>query len=49
MELLKADGITQGCKVVACPRLGGSQPDYCRSRTVTRGEMAPFIVRTFGL
>jgi hypothetical protein len=39
MEQLKAENITQGC--------GGG--NYCPLGTVTRGEMAPFIVRTFGL
>jgi hypothetical protein len=49
MEQLKADNITQGCGSGNCPRLGGVQPNYCPTGTVTRGEMAPFIVRTFGL
>jgi S-layer family protein len=49
MEQLKADGITQGCASVPCARLGGIQPDYCPANTVTRGEMASFIVRAFGL
>jgi hypothetical protein len=49
MEQLKADNITQGCGSGNCPRLGGIQPNYCPTGTVTRGEMAPFIVRTFGL
>jgi hypothetical protein len=49
MEQLKTDNITQGCGSVPCPRLGGTQPNYCPTGTVTRGEMAPFIVRTFGL
>jgi hypothetical protein len=49
MEQLKADNITQGCGSVSCPRLGGTQPNYCPTGIVTRGEMAPFIVRTFGL
>jgi CSLREA domain-containing protein len=50
MEQLKADGITQGCASAPCARLGGSiEPDYCPTGTVTRGEMASFIVRAFGL
>lgn len=49
MELLKADGITQGCESVPCARRGDIEPDYCPSGTVNRGEMAPFIVRAFGL
>lgn len=49
MEQLKADGITQGCTSGPCARLGGIQPDYCPTNTVTRGEMARFIVRAFGL
>ena len=50
MEQLKADNITQGCGSGPCARLGGgTKPSYCPGGTVTRGEMAPFIVRTFGL
>jgi hypothetical protein len=49
MEQLKADNITQGCGSGPCPRLGATSPTYCPTGTVTRGEMAPFIVRTFGL
>jgi hypothetical protein len=49
MEQLKLDNITQGCGSAPCARLGGVQPNYCPTGTVTRGEMAPFIVRTFGL
>ncbi|MGE5278482.1 MAG: carboxypeptidase regulatory-like domain-containing protein, partial [Acidobacteriota bacterium] len=50
MEQLKADNITQGCGSGPCARLGGGvTPNYCPGGTVTRGEMAPFIVRTFGL
>ena len=49
MEQLKTDNITQGCGSGPCPRLGGTQPTYCPIGIVTRGEMAPFIVRTFGL
>jgi streptogramin lyase len=39
IEQLKAEGITQGC--------GGG--NYCPGNAVTRGEMAPFLVRAFGL
>ena len=50
MENLKADNITQGCGTGPCVRLGGATtPTFCPTGTVTRGEMAPFIVRTFGL
>ncbi len=50
MEQLKVENITQGCGSVACPRLGGGlQPNFCPLGTVTRGEMAPFLVRAFGL
>ncbi len=50
MEQLKADNITQGCSTGPCARLGGgTTPNYCPTGTVTRGEMAPFIVRAFGL
>jgi hypothetical protein len=49
MEQLKADNITQGCGSGPCPRLGGTTPTFCPLGTVTRGEMAPFIVRAFGL
>ncbi|MGE5276861.1 MAG: hypothetical protein ACM3SU_07695, partial [Acidobacteriota bacterium] len=50
MEQLKVDNITQGCGSGPCARLGGGvTPNYCPTGTVTRGEMAPFIVRTFGL
>jgi hypothetical protein len=49
MEQLKADNITQGCGAGPCPRLGGTKPTFCPLGTVTRGEMAPFIVRAFGL
>ena len=50
MENLKADNITQGCGTESCARLGGATtPDFCPTGTVTRGEMAPFIVRAFGL
>jgi len=49
MEQLKADGVTQGCGSGPCARLGHIAPDYCPSSTVTRGEMASFIVRAFGL
>jgi hypothetical protein len=49
MERLKADNITQGCGSGPCARLGGTVPTFCPTGTVTRGEMAPFIVRTFGL
>jgi len=49
MEQLKADNITQGCGSGPCARLGKTSPTYCPTGTVTRGEMAPFIVRAFGL
>ena len=49
MEQLKSDNITQGCGSGPCPRLGGTKPTFCPLGTVTRGEMAPFIVRAFGL
>jgi hypothetical protein len=49
MEQLKTDNITQGCGSGPCARLGGTSPTYCPTGTVTRGEMAPFIVRAFGL
>jgi hypothetical protein len=39
MERLKTEGITAGC--------GGG--NYCPSGTVTRGEMAALVKRTFGL
>ncbi|HTO75204.1 MAG TPA: right-handed parallel beta-helix repeat-containing protein [Thermoanaerobaculia bacterium] len=44
MEELKAEGITAGCGAGAC-----GKPNYCPGNTVTRGEMAAFIVKTFGL
>ena len=49
MEQLKLEQVTQGCGSVPCPRLGGTQPNFCPLGTVTRGEMAPFLVRAFGL
>ena len=44
MEELKAEGVTSGCGAGAC-----GKPNYCAGNTVTRGEMAAFIVKTFGL
>ena len=44
MEELKAENITGGCAAGAC-----GKPDYCPTNTVTRGEMAAFIKKTFGL
>ncbi|HEY7113085.1 MAG TPA: right-handed parallel beta-helix repeat-containing protein [Thermoanaerobaculia bacterium] len=44
MEELKAESITSGCGGGAC-----GKPNYCAANTVTRGEMAAFIVKTFGL
>jgi hypothetical protein len=45
IERLYAEGITSGCQV-APP---GGLPKYCPDSANTRGEMAVFIVRTFGL
>jgi hypothetical protein len=44
MEELKTEGVTSGCGTGAC-----GKPNYCPGNTVTRGEMAAFIVKTFGL
>ena len=44
MEELKAESITSGCGAGGC-----GKPNYCAGNTVTRGEMAAFIVKTFGL
>ena len=44
MEDLKAEAITSGCGAGAC-----GKPNYCPQNTVTRGEMAAFIKKTFGL
>ncbi|MGE5276114.1 MAG: right-handed parallel beta-helix repeat-containing protein [Acidobacteriota bacterium] len=44
MEELKAETITSGCGAGAC-----GKPNYCPANTVTRGEMAAFIKKTFGL
>ena len=39
IERLAAEGVTAGC--------GGG--DYCPDNPNTRGQMAPFLVKTFGL
>ncbi|HSF41539.1 MAG TPA: S-layer homology domain-containing protein [Thermoanaerobaculia bacterium] len=39
IEQLAAEGITNGC----------APNRFCPGRTVTRAEMAAFLVRTFGL
>jgi uncharacterized repeat protein (TIGR01451 family)/CSLREA domain-containing protein len=44
MEELKVENITQGCGAGSCGKL-----NFCPVGTVTRGEMAPFLVRAFGL
>jgi hypothetical protein len=44
MEELKLENITQGCGAGSCGKL-----NFCPVGTVTRGEMAPFLVRAFGL
>lgn len=44
MEQLKTENITSGCGAGAC-----GKPNYCPTNTVTRGEMAAFIKKTFGL
>jgi hypothetical protein len=44
MEQLKTENITSGCGAGAC-----GKPNYCATNTVTRGEMAAFIKKTFGL
>jgi PKD repeat protein len=44
MEQLKVENITQGCGAGSC-----GKPNFCPVGTVTRGEMAPFLVRAFGL
>jgi hypothetical protein len=43
MEELKTESITVGCQP------GSPLPFYCPSDTVSRGEMAVFLSRTFGL
>jgi len=44
MEELKAENITGGCGAGTC-----GKPNSCVTNTVTRGEMAAFIRKTFGL
>jgi hypothetical protein len=44
MEDLKTEAITSGCGAGVC-----GKPNYCPQNTVTRGEMAAFIKKTFGL
>jgi uncharacterized repeat protein (TIGR01451 family) len=41
IEQLAREGITSGCST--------SPPQYCPNATVTRGQMAVFLVRAFGL
>jgi hypothetical protein len=41
IEQLAREGITGGC--------GGSPPRFCPNGTVTRGQMAVFLARAFGL
>ena len=41
IEALAAEGITGGCQA--------SPPLYCPGASVTRAQMAVFLVRTFGL
>jgi len=45
IEQLYAEAITAGC--LAAPP--GGLPSYCPQQPNTRGEMAVFIVKTFGL
>ena len=45
IEQFDAEGITGGC----APAPPGGLPEYCPDRPNTRGEMAVFLVKTFGL
>jgi hypothetical protein len=45
IERLSVEGITGGCS----PAPPGGLPGYCPLDPVTRGEMAVFLVKTFGL